>query len=91
MDKHSMLESIQEFVPNADHDDEDAVDEQDYDIAYDNLAVPEIHTGKAKPQHTQPAEKPRINYDTAIPEVNVRRVLKNSQAKDAGNGGDSPA
>ena len=80
MDKHSMLEGIQEFVLNADHDAEDTVDEQDYDIAYDNLAVPEIHTGKAKPQHAEPAEKPEINYDTAIPEVHFKRTSEDSQA-----------
>ena len=77
MDKHSILDNAQSFILKKDHGAEDADDEQGYDIAYDNLAVPEVRTGKAKPQHTEPAEKPEINYDTAIPEVHVRRTSEN--------------
>ena len=80
MDKRSMNENDQEFALKADHGAEDTADKQDYDIAYDNLAVPEIHTGKAKPQHAEPVEKPEINYDTAIPEVHFKRTSESSQA-----------
>ncbi|MBQ9044029.1 MAG: hypothetical protein IJ111_14590 [Eggerthellaceae bacterium] len=79
MDKHNIFASIHDFVSKADHDVEDAADERGYDIAYDNLAMPEIRTGKAKPQHVQPAEKPEINYGTAVPEVHVKRASDSSQ------------
>ena len=87
MDKHSMIENLQEFVPKADHNAEGAGGKQDYDIAYDNLAAPEIRTGKAKPQHDGPDEKPEINYNTAIPEVHVKRASGSSQAKNAEDSG----
>ena len=87
MEKHSMLEGIQEFVSKVGHGAEDDADEQGYDIAYDNLAVPEIHTGKAKPQHAEPVEKQEINYDTAVPEVHVKHASKSSPAKDTEDGG----
>ena len=83
MDKHSMLENVQDFILKADHGAEKADDEQGYDIAYDNLAMPEIHTGKAKPQHDEPAEKPEINYNTAFPEVHFKRSSESSHAKNA--------
>ena len=79
MDKHNMLDNVQDFIQKADHDAEDA-GEQGYDIAYDNLAVPEIRTGKAESQHAEPAEKPEINYDTAIPEIHVKRASGSSKA-----------
>ena len=79
MDKHSILDNVHDFIQKADHGAEGADDKQGYDIAYDNLAVPEIRTGKAKPQHTEPAEKPDINYDTAVPEVHVKRTSENSR------------
>ena len=79
MDKHSILDNVQDFILKTGHGAEDGDEEQGYSIAYDNLAVPEIHTGKAKPQHTEPAEKPDINYDTAVPEVHVKRTSENSR------------
>ena len=87
MDKHNILDNVQDFILKPDHDAEDTGDEQDYDIAYDNLAVPEIRTGKAKPQHDEPDEKPEINYNTAIPEVHVKRASGSSQAKNAEDSG----
>lgn len=91
MDKHNIFESIHDFVQKRSHGGEEDADEQGYDIAYDNLAVPEIHTGKAKPQHDQPAEKPEINYDTAIPEVHIKHASESSPDEGNADDGGSPA
>ena len=50
---------------------------KDYNLTYDNLAIPEIHTQSvpdsnnaiSDPIHTEPsAEEANISYDVAIPE-----------------------
>lgn len=46
----------------------------DYNLTYDNLAIPEIHT-KKETIHTltDPDEKPSISYDgVAIPEIHPK-------------------
>lgn len=56
---------------------------KDYNLTYDNLAIPEIHTQSASdsndanasnPVHTESSEEEaNISYDVAIPEVHIRR------------------
>ena len=44
-----------------------------YNLDYDNLAIPEIHTHKQKNKET-PEPKPSITYDTvAIPEIHIKK------------------
>ena len=47
--------------------------EHNYDLTFDNVAIPEIHTHKAdKHQEETPSHQP-IQYDNvAIPEVHIR-------------------
>ena len=44
------------------------------DIAYDNLAIPEIHTGEVQPEPEKPREESEgytVDYDNlAVPEIN---------------------
>ena len=44
-----------------------------YDLTFDNVAIPEVHTHKTEPhEEEQPAQHP-IEYDNvAIPEVHIR-------------------
>lgn len=49
-------------------------EKENYDIEYDNLAMPEIHTHRA--EHKQPSEpaEESVTYDTlAIPEIHIRK------------------
>ena len=48
-----------------------------YDLTFDNVAIPEIHTHKSKQHHkTTPKHHP-IEYDNvAIPEVHIRTKKK---------------
>lgn len=54
---------------------------KDYNLTYDNLAIPEIHTQSdsdsndaSNPVHTKSSEKEaNISYDVAIPEVHIRK------------------
>ena len=56
---------------------------KDYNLTYDNLAIPEIHTQSdsdsndadtSNPVHTESSkEKANISYDVAIPEVHIRK------------------
>ena len=53
---------------------------KDYNLTYDNLAIPEIHTQSdsdsndaSNPVHTKSSEEEaNISYDVAIPEVHIR-------------------
>ncbi len=50
--------------------------ETDYDIRYNNLAVPEVLTGKAEKKKAEEA-RPDISYSTAVPEIhNIRRKIR---------------
>ena len=61
---------------------------KDYNLTYDNLAIPEIHTQSdsdsndadaSNPIHTKSSEEEaNISYDVAIPEVHIRKKIKNS-------------
>lgn len=56
---------------------------KDYNLTYDNLAIPEIHTQSdsdssdadtSNPIHTKSSEEEaNISYDVAIPEVHIRK------------------
>lgn len=48
-----------------------------YDVAFDNVAIPEVHTHKAG-KATEPKQKHNlVNYDNvAIPEVHIRTKRK---------------
>ena len=54
---------------------------KNYDLTYENLAIPEIHTHEAEEQTDKEPEasgktdsKPRVVYDSvAIPEVHIRK------------------
>ena len=46
-----------------------------YEIDYEDLAIPEVHTGKAQPSGEEP-EDPDISYDTAIPEFHFKKKHK---------------
>lgn len=46
----------------------------DYDLTYDNVAIPEIHTHKVSSANEDPADAKDACYDSvAIPEVHIRR------------------
>ena len=50
----------------------------DYDLTYDNLAIPEIHTHEAEEpvdqEQKETDQKPEVVYDSvAIPEVHIRK------------------
>lgn len=45
-----------------------------YDLTYDNLAVPEIHTHKTKESEENNHADSGITYDSvAIPEIHIRK------------------
>ena len=45
-----------------------------YDLAYDNLAVPEIHTHKIRGSEEENDTESGITYDSvAIPEIHIRK------------------
>lgn len=45
-----------------------------YSISYDNLAIPEIHTGHAEQKPEEAPVPENITYDTvAIPEIHIRK------------------
>ena len=45
-----------------------------YDLTYDNLAVPEIHTHEPEEAAQEDDKKPGITYDSvAIPEIHIRK------------------
>lgn len=54
---------------------------KNYDLTYENLAIPEIHTheteemtDKEKGKTRKPDQKPGVVYDSvAIPEVHIRK------------------
>lgn len=45
-------------------------DNKKINVAYDNLSMPEVHTGKSKEEEQTEEEAPA---DTAIPEIHIRR------------------
>ena len=50
---------------------------QHYNFAFDNLAIPEIHTKKHKDNESNSEDKPSVTYDTvAIPEVHIHKRNK---------------
>lgn len=45
-----------------------------YSISYDNLAIPEIHTGRAEEKPEEPPARESITYDSvAVPEIHIRK------------------
>ena len=45
-----------------------------YDVASENLAVPEVHTGEVEQTETDPQPDEPITYENvAIPEIHIRR------------------
>lgn len=48
--------------------------EHEYDLTYDNVAIPEVHTHKAPHDDDTPSDDSAISYDNvAIPEVHIRK------------------
>ena len=46
----------------------------DYDLTYDNVAIPEIHTHKVKESTDSASDAPDAHYDSvAIPEVHIKK------------------
>ena len=46
----------------------------EYNLTYDNLAVPEIHTHEPEDAADEDEKKPGITYDSvAIPEIHIRK------------------
>ena len=71
---HHENENTQEKEePAVKHNDDGEV----YEVESENLAVPEIHTGKAvhhteKKEEEQENDKPSVKYDTlAVPEIHI--------------------
>ena len=49
-------------------------EKKNYDLTYDNLAVPEIHTHEPEDAADEDEKKPGITYDSvAIPEIHIRK------------------
>lgn len=48
--------------------------EHEYDLTYDNVAIPEVHTHKAPHDDNTHFDDPAISYDNvAIPEVHIKK------------------
>lgn len=46
----------------------------EYNLAYDNLAIPEVHIGKKEEEKENDDIKPSVSYDSlAIPEIHVKK------------------
>lgn len=46
----------------------------DYDLTYDNVAIPEIHTHKVTESNDTASDAPDAHYDSvAIPEVHIKK------------------
>lgn len=51
--------------------------EHNYDLTFDNVAIPEIHTHKSKHHEETKHGHDPINYDNvAIPEIHIRTKKK---------------
>lgn len=51
-----------------------ATEKHNYDLTYDNVAIPEVHTHKPEDHEETPGEDAPVHYDNvAIPEVHIRR------------------
>lgn len=48
---------------------------KNYEVAYENLAVPEVHTeeGEAEAQAAEEGTEPISYVDAAIPEIHIRK------------------
>lgn len=54
-----------------------AAEKHNYDLTYDNVAIPEVHTHKPEDHEETPGEDAPVHYDNvAIPEVHIRRKNK---------------
>lgn len=46
----------------------------EYNLSFDNLAIPEVHIGKTKSDDSETDNKPSVNYESvAIPEIHVKK------------------
>lgn len=51
-----------------------ATEKHNYDLTYDNVAIPEVHTHKPEDHEETPGEDAPVHYDNvAIPEVHIRQ------------------
>ena len=51
-----------------------ATEKHNYNLTYDNVAIPEVHTHKPEDHEETPGEDAPVHYDNvAIPEVHIRR------------------
>lgn len=49
-------------------------EKHDYNLTYDNVAVPEVHTHSPEDHIETPGEDTPVHYDNvAVPEVHIRR------------------
>lgn len=51
-----------------------AAEKHNYDLTYDNVAIPGVHTHKPEDTEETPGEDAPVHYDNvAIPEVHIRQ------------------
>lgn len=48
-------------------------EKHDFNLSIDNLAIPEIHTHKQDDTLKATKDQPSVNYDTAIPEIHIKK------------------
>lgn len=52
----------------------DKMKTNEYNLAYDNLAIPEVHIGKKNEEKENDDIKPSVSYDAlAIPEIHIKK------------------
>ena len=52
-----------------------ATEKHNYDLTYDNVAIPEVHTHKPEDHKETPGEDAPVRYDNvSITEVHIRRI-----------------
>ena len=49
-----------------------AAEKHNYDLTYDNVAIPEVHTHKPEDHEETPGEDAPVHYDN-VAEVHIRR------------------
>ena len=69
-----------------------AAEKHNYDLTYDNVAIPEVHTHKPEDHEETPGEDAPVHYDNvAIPEVHIRRKKKKTPQNQSSDGPGSAA
>lgn len=48
-----------------------------YSVSSENLAIPEVHTGKVKQYDTEESDTASVTYETvAVPEIHIKKKKK---------------